>query len=167
MLSLVPADAADIRDGADAGLGAVESLRFRTSLFQIVAVALGAMAAVIALLALLPLTRRAAKAGKADDGRLPDRIVLGHAAAELEDVKRQAAIDGWTDGTTARALAALRIVAACAIDRPSSQKPLAPGAPTPEGRLAAAHGWPRQVRISVSSPVTTDDVGRAGSVAIR
>ena len=35
--------------------------------------------------------------------------------------------------------------------------------PTPEGRLAAAHGWPRALRVSVSSPVTTDDVGRAGS----
>jgi hypothetical protein len=94
---------------------------------------------------------------------LPDRIVLHHVAAELDDVKREAAVEGWTDGLTARALAALRIVAAHAINRASSQRPLAPDAPVPEGRLAAAHGWPRQVRVSVSSPVTTDDVGRAGS----
>lgn len=163
VLSLVPADAADIRDGADASLGAVESLRFRTSLFQIVALSLGAIAAVVALLALLPLTRRARGARKTDEGRLPDRVILHHVAVELDGVKREAGIEGWTDGLTARALAALRIVAAHAIDRASSQKPLAPGAPVPEGRLAAAHGWPRPVRVSVSSPVTTDDVGRAGS----
>lgn len=163
VLSLVPADAADIRDGGDASLDAVESLRFRTNLFQILALALGAIAAVVALLALLPLTRRARTAGNADEGRLPDRIVLDHVAAELDDVKREAAIEGWTDGITARALAALRIVAAYAIDRATSQKPLAPGAPTPEGRLVAARGWPRPMRVSVSSPVTTDAVGRAGS----
>ena len=163
LLSLVPADAADIRDGADASLGAVELLRFRSSLFQILALALGAIAAVMVLLALLPLARRAGAAGKADDGRLPDRIVLHHVAAELGSVKREAAADGWTDAITARALAALRIVAAYAIDRAISQKPLAKGAPAPEGRLAAGHGWPRPMRISVSSPVTTDDVGRAGS----
>jgi hypothetical protein len=163
VLSLVPADAADIRDGADASLGAIESLRFRANLFQILALSLGAIAAGVALLALLPLSRRVRTAGKADAGRLPDRIVLHHVAAELDDVKRQAAIEGWTDGLTARALAALRIVAAHAIDRASSQRPLAPGAPAPEGRLAAAHGWPRVQRVSVSSPVTTDDVGRAGS----
>jgi hypothetical protein len=163
VLSLVPADAADIRDGTDASLGAVESLRFRTNLLEILALSLGAIAAVVALLALLPLTRRARTVGKADEGRLPDRIVLHHVAAELDDVKREAAIEGWSDAITARALAALRIVAACAIDRASSQKPLAPGAPVPEGRLAAAHGWPRPMRVSVSSPVTMDDVGRAGS----
>ena len=163
VLSLVPADAADIRDGGDAGLDAVESLRFRTNLFQIVAVALGAIAAVVALLAFLPLTRRTKIAARADDGRLPDRAVLHHVAEELESVKREAAIEGWTDAVTARALAALRIVASHAIERVSSQKPLAPGAPTPEGRLAAAHGWPKATRVSVSSPVTADDVGRAGS----
>lgn len=163
VLALVPGDAADIRDGADVSLGAVESLRFRSNLFQILALSLGAIAAVVAVLALVPLTRRARTAARADDGRLPDRVVLHHIAAELDDVKRAAAIEGWTDGLTARALAALRIVAAHAIDRASSQKPLASGAPAPEGRLAAAHGWPRSARVSVSSPVTTDDVGRAGS----
>jgi len=164
VLSLVPADAADIRDGADASLGAVESLRFRTNLFQIFALALGAIAAMMVLLAVLPLARRARTAtGSVDEGRLPDRVVLHHVAAELEGVKREAAAEGWTDGLTARGLAALRIVAAYAIDRASSQKPLAKDAPAPEGRLAAGHGWPRAMRVSVSSPVTMDDVGRAGS----
>lgn len=163
VLSLVPADAADIRDGTDASLGAVESLRFRTNLFEILALALGATAAVMAMLALLPLVRRAGKVSKADEGRLPDRAVLHHVAEELDAVKRDVATEGWTDGNTARALAALRIVAAYAIDRAVSQKPLAAAAATPEGRIAAAQGWLRPVRASVSSSMTSDDVGRAGS----
>ena len=35
VLSLVPADAADIRDASEASLGAVDSLRFRSSLFRV------------------------------------------------------------------------------------------------------------------------------------
>src|SRR6186997_2942323 len=35
VLSLVPADASDIRDASEASLGAVESLRFRSSLFRV------------------------------------------------------------------------------------------------------------------------------------
>ena len=77
----------------------VEALRFRASLFQIVALALGAVAAVMALLALAAAdARRAGTRRQADDGRLPDRIVLHHVAAELEGVKRAAAVEGWTDG---------------------------------------------------------------------
>ena len=59
VLSLVPAEAADIRDGSDASLGAVESLRFRGSMFQILAIALGGIAAVMAVMALVPLARGA------------------------------------------------------------------------------------------------------------
>ena len=57
VLSLVPAEAADIRDGSDASLGAVESLRFRGSAFGILAIALAAIATVMAVLALVPLAR--------------------------------------------------------------------------------------------------------------
>src|SRR5204863_102214 len=60
VLSLVPADASDIRDASEAGLGAVESLRFRSSLFRILTLTFGALAAVMAVLALVPLTRKRA-----------------------------------------------------------------------------------------------------------
>jgi hypothetical protein len=163
VLSLVPAEAADIRDGADASLGAVESLRFRASLFEILALALAAIASVMVVLGLLPLARRRGEAGKSEKNRLPDRAVLHHVAAELDEVKGEVAREGWTDANTARALAALRIVAAHAIDRTVSQKPLAAGAETPEGRLEIAYGRLRPARAAVPSPVTPDDVGRAGS----
>ena len=57
VLSLVPADASDIRDASEASLGAVDSLRFRSSLFQVLTVTFGALAAVMVVLALVPLAR--------------------------------------------------------------------------------------------------------------
>lgn len=163
VLSLVPADAADIRDGGDAGLGAVESLRFRANLFGILSLALGSAATILMLLGFLPLVRRARDAQTSERNRLPDRVVLHHVAAALDDATRKASGDGWTDAAVARALAALRIVAAYAIDGPVSMKPLAAGVPAPDGRLAVAHGRLRRSHASASSPVTADDVARAAS----
>ena len=163
VLSLVPKEAIDIRDGSDASLGAVESLRFRSSLFQILAVALGAIAAVMAVMALMPLARGAPKAGVIASDRLPDRAVASHAARVLADIQAATAGDGWTDEAVARALASVRVIAALAIRRPVSEKVLAATAPVPEGRLAVSHGRVRTRRASVSSPVTAADVAVFGS----
>jgi len=158
VLSLVPKEAIDIRDGSDASLGAVESLRFRSSLFQILAIALGAMAAVMAVFALIPLARGARRAGVIESNRLPDRAVASHAARAVAGAQAAAAVDGWTDEAGARALASVRVIAALAIRQPVSEKVLAATAPVPEGRLAVSHGRVRTRRASVSSPVTTADV---------
>ena len=79
VLSLVPKDATDIRDGSDASLGDVETLRFRSSLFELLAVALGAIATVVAVMALVPLARGARSAGPIATNRLPDRAVAAGA----------------------------------------------------------------------------------------
>ena len=65
VLSLVPADADDIRDASEASLGAVESLRFRSSLFRVLTFTFVALAAVMAVLAFVPLAR--SRAATADD----------------------------------------------------------------------------------------------------
>lgn len=163
VLSLVPKDANDIRDGSDASLGAVESLRFRGSMFEILALALGAIGVVLAVLALVPLARGVPKAGPATGNRLPDRAVAASAARELADVQSAAAGEGWTDAVVARALAAVRVVAALSIHHQISEKVLTAGATVPEGRLAVSHGRLKAMRAAVSSPVTATDVARAGS----
>ena len=161
VLSLVPREAIDIRDGSDASLGAVESLRFRSGLFQILAVAFGAMAAVMAVMALMPLTRGTGKAGVVESDRLPDRAVARHAARALTEAQAAATGDGWTDEAVAKALASVRVIAAMAICQPVSEKILAATAPVPEGRLAVSHGWLRTRRASVSSPVTAADLAKS------
>jgi len=163
VLSLVPAEAADIRDGSDASLATVEALRFRSSMFQILAIALGAIAAVMAVMALVPLARGTRKTGAIASDRLPDRAVALRAAQELTEVQAIAAGDGWTEIAVARALAAVRIIAALAIRHPISEKVLKSGAPVPEGRLAVSHGRVRAMRAAVSSAVTATDVAVTGS----
>jgi hypothetical protein len=163
VLSLVPKEAADIRDGSDASLAAVESLRFRSSMFEILAMALGAIAAVVAVMALVPLARGTRTAGPVVTNRLPDRAVAAGAARELAEVQSLVTGDGWTDSAVARALAATRVTAALAIRHAVSEKELPPGAAVPEGRLAVSHGRLRPVRAAVSSAVTATDVAVTGS----
>ncbi len=163
VLSLVPVEASDVRDGSAASLGAVESLRLRSRMFQILAAALAGVAAVMVVLALVPLARGSRTAGVVESDRLPDRAVASRAAQALADVQARAAGDGWSDEGVAQALSAVRVIAALAIRRPISERPLAAGAPVPDGRLAVTDGRVRTKRAAVSSAVTATDVAVFGS----
>ena len=161
VLSLVPAEAPDIRDGGEASLGAVDALRFRAGLFQILAGTFALLAAVAAVLAMMPIVRGARQVAAHDRSRLPDRLVLNRAAAELTDVQSVTARDGWSEPLVVRALAALRLVAAAAIGHAVSQKVVPPAGISPEGRLLVQRGWPNALQAAVASSVTPDDVDRA------
>jgi len=163
VLSLVPADAADIRDASEASLGAVESLRFRSSLFQVLALTFGALAAVMTVLALAPLARSRVATGHDKRGRIPDRAIVDGASGDLRALQSRATAEGWSDETVAGALAAMRLIAAAAIDQPVSQKPLGVDGIVPDGRLLVRHGILRKSGATVSSAATADDVGRAAS----
>jgi hypothetical protein len=163
VLSLVPADADDIRDASDASLGAVESLRFRSSLFRVLTLTFAALAAVMAVLALVPLARSRTATAAHERDRIPDRAILDRAAADLAAAQSRANGEGWTDDAVARALASMRLVAAAAIDQPISQKRVATGGAVPEGRLLVEHGLVRKTGVTVSSAATADDISRARS----
>ena len=163
VLSLVPADASDIRDASPASLAAVDSLRFRSSLFWVLTLTFGALAVAMLIFALVPLGRSTAPESTAERDRIPDRLILGRAGDELDDIKTEAAKQGWTDEQIARALGAIRLVAAAAIDHAISQKPIRADEPNPEGRLRVRRRGIRPVSATVSSPVTADDVARAAA----
>jgi len=161
VLSLVPADADDIRDASEASLGAVESLQFRSSLFRVLTLTFAALAAVMAVLALMPLARSRTAASGDERDRVPDRAVLDRAAEDLAAVQSRVSGEGWSDDTVARALAAMRIIAGAAIGQTISQRPVAKDGAVPDGRLRVEHGLLRKTGVTVSSPVTADDVVRA------
>ncbi|HUQ86090.1 MAG TPA: hypothetical protein VM096_00945 [Vicinamibacterales bacterium] len=163
VLSLVPADASDIRDASEAGLGAIESLRLRASVFRVLTIAFAAVAAVMAVLALVPLARSKTVAAAGDRDRIPDGAILSSAISDLTAVRSRVSGEGWGDDTVARALASTRIVAAAAIGQSISHKDVAKGSGVPEGRLLVEHGLLRKRAVTVSSPVTPDDVMRASS----
>ena len=160
VLSLVPADASDIRDSAEANLGAVQALRTRARTFRAVAYALGGLAAVMAIVALVPLARRARRPGERARALAPGRVVAARAVASLSEIQSRAARDGWNDETLSAALSAARLIAAGAVGRGISQKDLPPDGKVPEGRLLVEYGFPRRTRATVSSAATADDVAR-------
>ena len=161
VLSLVPADASDIRDSAEASLATVQSLRTRSGTFRAVAYALGGLAVAMAVIALVPLARRARRPGERAPAVAPGRVVADRAAALLGEVQTEAAREGWSDDTLARALSAARLITATAIGQGISQKALPADGKVPEGRLLVEYGFPRRTRATVSSAATPDDVMRA------
>jgi hypothetical protein len=161
VLSVVPADAADIRDSAEAGFATVQTLRTRARTFRAVAYALGALAAVMAVLALVPIARRARSGSERGRALASARVVADRAAAALTETHSRAGRDGWNDDLLSSALAAARLIAATAIGQEISHKVLLPDGTVPEGRLLVEHGFPRRIRVTVSSAVTPDDLTRA------
>jgi len=159
VLSMVPSDASDIRDASEASLAAVDSLRFRSSLFRVLTIVFGALAAVMLVLALVPWARSTSTASSAQLGRVPDRVVLNRVADELGELQKRVA-GGWTDDEVARGLWLTRVIAAAAIDHPISQKAFTGGA-LPEGRLRVQHGLIKPISVTLSSPATVDDLARA------
>ena len=167
VLSLVPADAGDIRDASEASLASVDALRFRSSAFQALTWTFAALSVAMLVFALVPLARSQAKGSAVQSHRAPDRAVLGRAIEELAAVRAHVDREGWDDDATSRALAAMRLIAATTIDQPISQKVSVDGAGTPAGRLLVKHGIVRPLTVTVSSAATPDDVAKARSDATR
>jgi hypothetical protein len=179
VLSLVPADAPEIRDAGSVSLADIDNLRFRSRLFLILSVALALLAVAAVGWAVAPAAAARRVAATGGRVRIPEAAVLRAARAELDEVRAAAARADWTDELVGRALAALRLVAACAMDAgfsqrtfddrrarlPADRRGLGEGGhevpADTEGRLQVDTGWVRRTRALVSSPVTAIDVQRA------
>ncbi len=132
--SMVGADAFDVRDGSNETFSAIEALDYRASLLRIVAVTLLALSALLALVSIARLFGRTRRRAPVSEHVLSPRVVLNTVADELASVQRESE-QGWTDALSGRALAASRIVAACAMDHPVSQRIVDRRDQAGEGRL--------------------------------
>ena len=160
VMSLVPADATDIRDTAGETFGDLDQRAFRANLFTIIGGVLFTLAGLMALLALVRLARRYRKTSTATERLMTDQGVLRGVGRELAHVRRERDSGGWTPELAGRALAALRIAGTYLVGRPVSLMPAnkltAEGQDVPEaGRLILRAGWPRPKRIAVSGAVTS------------
>ncbi len=160
VLSLVPAEAGDIRDASAASLAAVDALRSRARMFEMLAIALGVISGITIILALVPLARGARPSAAEDRNVIPDRAIAAAAAGALRDVQARAARDGWSDDTVAAALSSMRLIGAVAIGHPMSRKPVPADGAVPEGRLRVDHGLVRRRSATMASAVTADDLAR-------
>lgn len=170
VLSLVPADASDIRDTSSGETFTdIDQRAFRANLFTVIGGILFVLAALMAILGLVRLFQRYRKPVVASERLISDAAILGGTGRELSTVQRQRDGGGWSPELAGRALGALRIAATYAIGRPVSQMPasrlLADGGETAEpGRLILKAGWPRGKRIAVSGAVTPQTISRAIAV---
>ena len=168
VLSLVPSDAADIRDTSSGEtFSDIDQRAFRANLLTVIGSVLFVLAGLMALLGLVRLLRQYRKPTEAKSTRLiADTTILNGVGRELSRVQRERDAGSWTPDLASRALGALRIAATYAIGRPVSQMPasrlLADGGETAEpGRLILKAGWPRGKRIAVSGAVTPQTIVRA------
>jgi hypothetical protein len=167
ILSLVPRNAADIRDASGDTFAASESHRFRSWAALVAAGTSFAFAAVLAVLAIVRVagrfTRKETVARK-----LPAPSMLRACLGTLSDVRAEAR-GGWTPTLVRRALAALRVAAAVAVGRPVSQDFVDNGTAEREGQLAIRTGVLRRRRAVLSAPTTaraiTEQLGRNHSGA--
>ena len=121
LLSLVPDTALDIREAPVASFAEIEDAGFRGTLFRVLAVVLVALGGLVLAGAALGVLRRRRARDPRAGRRLSDAAILQGARRELEAVREQARSSGWSADAAGRALAAVRVVAACASGRPVTQ----------------------------------------------
>jgi len=157
--SMVPADTADIRDAGGESFGAGEALSFRAGVLEIVAITLMALGALMVLVVLFQLLRAVRRPAATGQRQLSTYGVLKAAVDQLAAVQRDREQQGWSVSLVDRALAAARVVAACAIGRPVNQRPTGATTTGGSGRLMAP-GASRGRQRALSSAVTVGDLAR-------
>ncbi len=159
VLSLVPADASDIRDTMKEGFSTAEQLAFRANVFQIVGTTAFVLSGLVAALGVITLLMRARKKKSTVKRGLSEAAILRRAARELAAVQSDAGRQGWDEDLVGRAVAATRIAATSAIGRPIDQRKRA-HAKGGEGRLVVGGSRLRK-RTIVSGAATSEDLSRA------
>ena len=157
--SMVPADAADIRDSTGESFSIVDSLNLRAGVLEIVAMTCVALGSLMLIFVLVRLARRGRQRTPADERLLSTRNIVGAAIRELTAVQREREQSGWNDGLAARALAASRIAAATALGRPVSQRLAGSPSSNGAGRIISTPFLRGKAR-TLSSSITPGDLAR-------
>jgi hypothetical protein len=167
LLSLVPGDAADIRDASAETFADIDQRAFRSNLFTVVGGVLFALAGLLALLALVRVASRFRKPAEAQAQLIGDATILRGVGREFAAVRREREGGGWTPELVTRALAALRVAATYAAGGSVGHMPAAAEGTIEDGRLILRAGWPNGKRIAVSGAMTQTaiarELGRASS----
>jgi len=171
ILSLVPADATDIRDASAETFGDIDRRAFRANLLTVIGGVLFALAALVAVLTLVRLVLRARKPAAGADRLIRDAVILRGVRRELNAVQRERESGGWTSDLATRALTALRIIGTYAVgkraartlaDTSNHQSTATSYQQASErGRLVLKVGWPRRRQIAVSGATTARQLADA------
>ena len=160
ILSLLPAQAADIQDPVVDTFGDLEARRFRVTLELLASTILFGFAAIAAIVAGVRVRERFRTSGPSVEQTVPVDSLLSGCVREIDRVRGEALRDGWTSNLAARALAAFRVAGAIALKQPVAQTLLSSVTPTREGQLALRHGLLRRRHALVSASITADAMDR-------
>ena len=160
ILSLLPGQAADIRDPLSGTFGDVEALRSRATIEMVAGAILLGFAGVMLIVATVRGAERLRTRRPVVESRAPAGAVLGRCLREIDAVRADAARDGWSPELAARALAPFRVAGAIALSRPVAQERAAHGGTPREGQLAVRLGVLGRRRVFVSAAVTGDAIER-------
>ena len=154
VLSLVPRTVADIRDASGQTFAAVETRRFQGTLATVAAWFAFACAAVFGGLAVARAAGRLRKHDRKAVRPLPASSLLRGCLRTLNQVRAEAAREGWTPERRSRALAALRIAGALALGRPVAQQYVNGQSRERAGQLLVRTGLLRRKRALLSAATT-------------
>ena len=115
VLSLVPADANDIRDAPSVTFAEIDSRQFRATILKLLAVVLGIAASLLLVLAAARFVR-SRRPDRTLRQLVPDLAVLDTVLQELDAIAHQRRRSEPTSGLGARLLTALRVLSAYAVD---------------------------------------------------
>jgi hypothetical protein len=158
VLSLVPADATDIRDAPSWTFGDIEAQRLRGRVYLMIAGVLFAAAALVIVMALFRFLRRHRQPDTVGRRIISDGAILGGVGRELSAVRRASEREGWTPELAGRALAAFRIAGSVALGRPVSQMPARGGGDAHDGQLTVRGGFLRGKKVRVSGSATAEAI---------
>jgi hypothetical protein len=155
ILSLVPKSASDIRDASGQTFASIASRRFRSSLARVLAWVSFAFAAALGIFALVRAVGYLRSKGPVAVRKLPVPSVLGGCLNTITEVADDASRTGWSPGLARRAVAAMRIAGAVALDRPVAQDFVGRDVVEREGQVTVRKGWLRPRRVLLSASVTS------------
>jgi hypothetical protein len=163
VISLVPNDAADIRESPAAAFGAVESRVARGNLMETLATLLLALAGFVVLVMVIGAVRRRTASAAAVRHLPVPRTVIAAAARDLAEVEREGRA-GWTPELSARTLAALRIVGSYAAGRGVGQRLAQAGDAAVDGEITVLSRFGRP-RAFAAGSVTSESAGDVRGLA--
>ncbi len=157
VLSLVPADASDIRDAPPDTFVDLDDAAFRARMLTTGGGVLLLVGALLLTVALSTVITRDRVKTPTPPALLSDRTVLNSVSEELARVRRERQAGGWTPVLAGQALAALRIAGTCVLAQPVAQRDAGTEKQI-EGALL--HTARRGRRVAISSAVTPETVER-------
>jgi hypothetical protein len=164
VISVVPDTARDIRDATPATFAALAAAQVRASMLVRTGVTVSALAAALALVGFVRLAVERRGQNRLAPRQAGKTAVLRAVGRELAAIQRDQAAGGWNGNLVGRALAASRVAAAYAVDRPVSQQPVDAGRDD-VGGIEVTTGRLQGGRVSVSAAVTAAALRLAGKDA--